>query len=70
VPKKAQPATERMTAAELGELAARARYIGSSDHKDIPDAFADALTRIYATDPNYGTALKRLMKSNNLYQYD
>jgi hypothetical protein len=36
VPKKAQPAAERMTAAELGELAARASYIGSSDHKDIP----------------------------------
>jgi hypothetical protein len=35
-----------------------------------PDAFADALTGVYATDPNYGTALKRIMKTYNLVQYD
>jgi len=35
-----------------------------------PDAFADALTGIYASDPNYGTKLKRIMKTYNLYQYD
>lgn len=35
-----------------------------------PDAFADALTGVYATDPNYGTALKRVMKSQGLYQYN
>ena len=35
-----------------------------------PDAFADALTGVYATDPNYGAALKRIMKGYNLYQYD
>jgi flagellum-specific peptidoglycan hydrolase FlgJ len=35
-----------------------------------PDAFADALTGVYATDPNYGTLLKRIMKSHNLHQYD
>ena len=34
------------------------------------DAFADALNGVYATDPNYGTVLKRIMKSHNLYQYD
>jgi hypothetical protein len=35
-----------------------------------PDAFADALTGVYATDPNYGALLKKIMKSHNLYQYD
>jgi hypothetical protein len=35
-----------------------------------PDAFADALTGVYATDPTYGTVLKRIMKAGNLYQYD
>jgi hypothetical protein len=38
----------------------------------LPDAdkFADALTGVYATDPNYGKILKQIMKANNLYQYD
>jgi hypothetical protein len=35
-----------------------------------PDAFADALTGTYATDPDYGSLLKRLMKDHNLYEYD
>lgn len=34
------------------------------------DAFADALTGVYATANSYGTVLKSIMKSNNLYQYD
>ena len=35
-----------------------------------PDAFADALTGVYATDPQYGTLLKQIMKGSNLYQFD
>lgn len=35
-----------------------------------PDAFADALTGVYATANNYGTVLKSVMRSQNLYQYD
>lgn len=34
------------------------------------DAFADALTGVYATDPNYGTSLKSVIHGSNLTQYD
>ena len=54
-----------------GALLAKAHvYAPVMVHKDDPDAFADALTRRYATDPNYGSKLRNLMQSNNLYQYD
>jgi hypothetical protein len=35
-----------------------------------PDAFANDLTGVYATDPDYGANLIALMKLYNLYQYD
>lgn len=35
-----------------------------------PNDFADSLTGVYATDPNYGTLLKSIMRGSNLYQYD
>ena len=35
-----------------------------------PDAFANDLTGVYATDPGYGAKLIALMKLYNLYQYD
>ena len=35
-----------------------------------PDAFANNLTGVYATDPDYGANLIALMKLYNLYQYD
>ncbi|NIJ07242.1 flagellum-specific peptidoglycan hydrolase FlgJ [Sphingomonas vulcanisoli] len=47
-----------------GRRYARARAAGSDD------GFADALTGVYATDPHYGTALKRQIHSKNLGQYD
>jgi hypothetical protein len=54
-----------------GRLLATARpYAHARTLINDPDAFADALTGVYATDPNYGTVLKRLMKSYNLYQYN
>lgn len=34
------------------------------------DAFADALTGVYATDPKYGEALKNLMRTSKLYGYN
>ena len=38
----------------------------------LPDAdkFANALTGVYATDPDYGLKLRQTMKANNLYQHD
>jgi hypothetical protein len=54
-----------------GKLLATARpYAHARTFRKDPDAFADALTGVYATDPNYGTVLKRVMKTYNLYQYD
>ncbi len=35
-----------------------------------PDAFADALTGVYATAPNYGTTLKWVMSTYGFKQYD
>ncbi len=35
-----------------------------------PDQFADALTGVYATDPQYGTTLKWVMENYQLKQYD
>lgn len=35
-----------------------------------PDRFADALTGVYATDPQYGTTLKWVMDNYGLKQYD
>ncbi|MBS0522954.1 MAG: glucosaminidase domain-containing protein [Proteobacteria bacterium] len=35
-----------------------------------PDRFADALTGVYATDPQYGATLKWVMESYNLKRYD
>jgi hypothetical protein len=51
-------------------LATASPYAHARTLSDDPDAFADALTGVYATDPNYGTLLKSLMKSQDLYQYD
>ena len=38
--------------------------------KQDPDAFADALTGVYATDPAYGYTLKWVMQNYGLAQYD
>jgi hypothetical protein len=51
-------------------LATAAPYTNAMKLKDDPDAFADALTGVYATDPNYGTTLKWVMHAYNLTIHD
>lgn len=45
-------------------------YIAAMKHVEDPDAFALALTGVYATDPNYGVSLVRLMHVYALSRYD
>lgn len=51
-------------------LATRSPYARARTKLPDPDAFADALTGVYATDPNYGKVLKNFMRSENLYQFN
>lgn len=46
-------------------LATNPRYAPAMEKKDDPDAFSDALTGVYATDPQYGTVLKYVIKTYN-----
>jgi flagellum-specific peptidoglycan hydrolase FlgJ len=51
-------------------LATDTSYQRAMADRDVPDAFANDLTGVYATDPNYGANLIALMRLYNLYQYD
>ena len=51
-------------------IATSGYYTRAMADRTVPDAFANALTGVYATDPNYGANLVALMKLYNLYQYD
>jgi flagellum-specific peptidoglycan hydrolase FlgJ len=51
-------------------LATSSYYTRAMADRDFPDAFANDLTGVYATDPSYGASLISLMKLYNLYQYD
>jgi hypothetical protein len=56
---------------EHGRLLATApAYKDAMKRTDQPEAFADALTGVYATDPNYGFTLKWVMQNYGLSQYD
>jgi flagellum-specific peptidoglycan hydrolase FlgJ len=51
-------------------LATSGYYVRAMAVRAHPDAFANDLTGVYATDPGYGANLIALMKLYNLYQYD
>ena len=51
-------------------LATSPAYAPAMRNKDNPDAFADALTGVYATDPSYGTTLKYVIKTYNFTIHD
>jgi hypothetical protein len=56
---------------EHGRLLATAPAYGDAMKvKQDPEAFADALTGVYATDPTYGYTLKWVMQNYGLSQYD
>jgi hypothetical protein len=50
-------------------LATNPVYSAAMQQKQHPDAFADALTGVYATDPQYGSKLKWVMQHFNLDTY-
>src|SRR5258705_3660918 len=51
-------------------LATNPAYRHAMASSGRPDAFATALTGVYATDPGYGSSLIALMRLYNLYRYD
>ena len=51
-------------------LATGSSYQQAMADRGSPDAFANDLTGVYATDPNYGASLIAIMRQYNLYRFD
>ena len=51
-------------------LATSGYYQRAMADRAVPDAFANDLTGVYATDPDYGANLIAIMKLYNLYRFD
>jgi flagellum-specific peptidoglycan hydrolase FlgJ len=51
-------------------LATSGYYSTAMANRQAPNSFAQALTGVYATDPNYGNTLVGLMRRYNLYRFD
>jgi flagellum-specific peptidoglycan hydrolase FlgJ len=45
-------------------------YTHAMSLRNDPNAFANALTGVYATDPNYGSSLVSLMQRYDLYRFN
>ena len=57
--------------ADHANLLATSGYYGAAmASRQAPNSFAQALTGVYATDPNYGNTLVGLMRRFNLYRFD
>ena len=51
-------------------LATSGYYQRAMADRTVPDAFANDLTGVYATDPDYGASIIAIMKLYNLYRFD
>jgi hypothetical protein len=51
-------------------LATAPVYAAAMQNKNDPEAFADALTGIYGTDPQYGATLKYVIRTYNMTVHD
>jgi flagellum-specific peptidoglycan hydrolase FlgJ len=51
-------------------LASGSSYQQAMADRESPDAFANDLTGVYATDPSYGATLINIMRMYNLYRFD
>jgi len=51
-------------------LATSGYYTQAMADRAVPDAFANDLTGVYATDPDYGSNLIAIMRLYNLYRFD
>ena len=51
-------------------LATGSAYQRAMSDRRSPDAFANDLTGVYATDPSYGASLITIMRHYNLYRFD
>ena len=51
-------------------LATSGYYQRAMADRAVPDAFANDLTGVYATDPDYGSTIIAIMKLYNLYRFD
>src|SRR5579859_2175574 len=51
-------------------LATGESYQQAMANRQVPDAFANHLSGVYATDPSYGSSLIAIMRLYNLYRFD